>query len=291
MKKLLPAVLILLLVPLSVHAQNSLDEAKNLNNALNSGGNGSAGYIQDQYLGGASNNNTANGNNAGAGKGGSGGAAIGGATAAAGSGLVAGSNAASVGAAKVKNEAFAAMQAETDLRAKRQKSITLYCLAVLAAAIAAAVALQALSVIPQVKLAVMAVFATLVFMGFVRLFKSYPDGVNPSSGTKVICSFMLASVPLLLLSPGFGVPTLILGIIGLTQNKSLADAATRFKKSGGTGNKSPASGATADKGGGGKQVNGGKGGVTQNTGNAGDSGGAQEPPSGDPLGGVEAGGE
>ncbi|MCL2887800.1 MAG: hypothetical protein FWF35_00580 [Elusimicrobia bacterium] len=251
MKKLLPAVLLLLFVPLLIHAQNSLDQAKNLNNALNSGGDGSAGYIQDQYL----NGNNNNGNNAASdnGSGGSlpgGGAAIGSTTTGKGSGIVAGDTAA-VGT-ETQNP-LASLQAEANLRAKRQKALTLYCLSVLAAAIAASLLVQFMP--PLAKAAALAVFAGLVIAGLAMVFKGYSDGVNPSADTKIICTLMLASVPLLLINTLAGIPALALGLFSLTQNKQLADFATSHKSSG-SSNKNPNGTGGVAQGAGGSGANG-----------------------------------
>ncbi|MDR0292155.1 MAG: hypothetical protein LBI01_05265 [Elusimicrobium sp.] len=186
MKKFLPAVLLLLFIPLLANAGNALDEANNIRGNLNNP-DGSAGYIQTQYLTGQNSvggkapaaapnsTNAINGNNPN------------------------GTSGVTIDAVAALNEgqntdAADMLKAEQDLRASREKSLLSYCLIVFGMALITGLVGRISAnnpVTAWIYLALLAATITMITIGFVKLFKGYPDGVNPSNTTKAICSATL----------------------------------------------------------------------------------------------------
>ena len=186
MKNTLPLVLFLLFFPLLAHAAGALDEANNIRSGM-SKPDGSAGYIQNQYL-----------NSSGAG-----GGPID--QPASGSGISGNNpnqtNGVTIDAVAAQNpnqidDGRDLLQAEQDLKASRERSLISYCQTVVAVYLAMLVVWNILKLAYPPAAAIFAAVATialvtLVIMGFTKIFKNYPDGINPSSGVKTVCSIML----------------------------------------------------------------------------------------------------
>ena len=188
-KLLLPFVLLLLLVPLFARQVNSVTEAQNIRNSLNNP-DGTAGYIQQQYL---------SGDNSGGGSGTTGGA-----------GGIGTNNPTGTGGGVTINEIAASnpnqiddgrdlLQAEQDLKAQREKDIISFCRTVLLVYLAAIVVINVLKFTnPVLELVFVAALAatllTMIGIGFAKIFHNYPDGINPSGGVKTVCSVLLGSI-------------------------------------------------------------------------------------------------
>jgi len=216
MKNTLPLVLFLLFFPLLAHAAGALDEANNIRSGM-SKPDGSAGYIQNQYL-----------NSSGAG-----GGPID--QPASGSGISGNNpnqtNGVTIDAVAAQNpnqidDGRDLLQAEQDLKASREKSLISYCLIVLGLALVTFVAMKVFQSAPTpvtawISLILLAALIVMVAIGFVKLLKSYPDGLGPSAGTLAVCAAMLFG-SILLVGGSLFSPLGIFGILatGLAFMKS-----------------------------------------------------------------------
>lgn len=209
MKNTLPLVLFLLFFPLLAHAAGALDEANNIRSGM-SKPDGSAGYIQNQYLNSASSgagNNNISGRNPNR----TSGVTI---------DQVAAQNANQI------DDGREMLQAEQDLKASREKSLISYCLIVLGLALVTFVAMKVFQSAPTpvtawISLILLAALIVMVAIGFVKLLKSYPDGLGPSAGTLAVCAAMLFG-SILLVGGSLFSPLGIFGILatGLAFMKS-----------------------------------------------------------------------
>ncbi|MCL2887804.1 MAG: hypothetical protein FWF35_00600 [Elusimicrobia bacterium] len=205
MKKLLPVIFLLLLAPAFVCAANSLDEANNVRNNM-SNPDGSADYIQQQYLNGSNasgvRSTTANQpaslpnssiNNP------------------SGTSNVSINDVAALNATQM-DDGREMLQAEQDLRNSRERSLIGYCTTVLTITVALVALWSVLKATPisgYFALAVTLAVLTMVTIGFVKILKTYPDGMNPSGGVKTVCSIMMAAALASLFVPFGGIGSTI----------------------------------------------------------------------------------
>ncbi|MCL2887802.1 MAG: hypothetical protein FWF35_00590 [Elusimicrobia bacterium] len=192
MRKILPFVFLLLLAPALVRAANSLDEANDIRGSMNNP-DGSADYIQQQYLSGSNtggvrsttanqpasmpNASMNNPNN----------------TSGVSIDAVAASNPNQI------DDGRDLLQSEQDLQASREKSLMSYCMTLVISWVAMIFVYHTLRLVsPQAAviflLASALALTAAAIVGLTKVFHNYPDGINPSNGIKTVCALILGTV-------------------------------------------------------------------------------------------------
>ena len=221
MKKLIFVLTFLLCVPLFAAAQNSLDQANNVRSGMN-GSDNSSTAPSNPYMGSSGAGSSASGNVP----------------------NISRSQASNTNSGVNINDVAAGnpgqntdwrdfIQSQQELQAARENSLTSYCLIVLGVALASVVALSVFKSAPgpvtaAIFLALWLAALVMIVIGFVKLLKSYPDGLGPSIGNLAVCSAMLFGALVLMggsvFSPLglFGILATSFAFIGAGKNKNLA---------------------------------------------------------------------